>query len=106
MSNTVIVHKGRTNTLFVNMGIDVSADVITSEIRSEPNVESPLIMTWEVAFVSDGTDGKLVLTVDDLETSQIKANSGYMDLKRVIGGEPVPVFDRPLEVSFRGTVTE
>ena len=106
MSNKVIVHKGRTNTLRIEMGIDVSPDTFTSEIRAEPTVDSPLIATWNVAFVTDGTDGELILTLDDVATKQIKANSGYMDLKRVSGSEPVPVFDRPLEVSFRGTVTE
>lgn len=106
MSNKVIVHKGRTNTVYVDMGIDVSADHITSEIRSEPNVESPLLATWQVTFLTDGKDGKLVLRLDNTITAQIKAASGYMDLKRVVGVEPVPVFDQPLEVDFRGTVTE
>jgi hypothetical protein len=106
MSNQVIVHKSRTNTLLVDLGIDVSDDTITSQIRSEPNSDSPLLATWVVAFVTDGTDGELVFTLDDTFTSQITANSGYMDVKRVTGGEPVPVFDKPLEVVFRGTVTE
>ena len=106
MSSKIIVHKGRTNILTVSLGVNVSADTITSEIRSEPDVESPLIATWVVSFKTDGTDGELLLTLDDLHTSQIKANSGYMDLKRVTGSEPIAVFDRPLEVSFRGTVTE
>jgi hypothetical protein len=105
MSNKVIVHKGRTNTVRVNLGIDVSADIITSEIRSEPDVAAPLIATWTVDFVNDGTDGELLLTLDDGDTKDITANSGFMDLKRVTQGEPVPVFDTPLEVVFRGTVT-
>lgn len=105
MASKVIVHKNRTNVLTVSMGMDVSSDTITSEIRSEPDVDSPLIATWEVAYKTDGSDGELILTLDDLETSQIKANSGYMDLKRIIGGEPYAVFDQPLEVSFRGVVT-
>ncbi len=106
MSNEVIVHKNRTNVVLVNLGIDVSADTITSEIRSEPQVEAPLIATWNVDFVTDGTDGELVLTLDDATTADITANSGYMDLQRVSGGEPIPVFDTPLEVTFRGSVTE
>lgn len=106
MSNEVVVHKGRTNIIRVHMGIDVSADTITSEIRSEPNVESPLLATWTVSFETDGTDGKLILVLDNTITSQISATGGYMDLKRVTGAEPVPVFDRPIEVIFRGTVTE
>ena len=106
MSNEVIVHKGRTNILIVKMGIDVSADTFASEIRSEPVVESELLATWTVSFVTTGSDGQLRLTLDDVVTAQIKATSGYMDLKRTTGGEPIPVFDRPLDVIFRGTVTE
>jgi|APGre2960657404_1045060.scaffolds.fasta_scaffold113367_1 hypothetical protein len=106
MSNQVIVHKSRTNTLLVDLGVDVSDDTITSEIRSEPNSDSPLLATWVVNFVTDGSDGELVFTLDDTFTAQITATSGYMDVKRVTGGEPVPVFDKPLEVVFRGTVTE
>lgn len=106
MSSEVVVHKGRTNVVRVHMGIDVSSDTITSEIRTEPDQESPLIATWTVTFETDGTDGKLVLILDDLITGEVTVDGGYMDLKRMSGGEPVPVFDRPLEVSFRGTVTQ
>jgi hypothetical protein len=106
MSSKVIVHKNRTNILTVSLGFDVSADTITSEIRSEPDIASPLLASWQVSFKTDGTDGELVLRLDDLETSQIKANSGYMDLKRLSGNEPYAVFDQALEVSFRGSVTE
>jgi|SRR5580765_174129 len=105
MSNEVVVHKGRTNIIRVRLGIDVSADTITSQIRSEPDVESPLLAEWDVSFETDGTDGNLILLLDDLITGQIAADGGFMDLNRVSGGEPLPVFDRPLEVSFRGTVT-
>lgn len=105
MASSVIVHKGRTNIITVSMGYDVSADTITSEIRAEPDTESLLIATWTVTFVTDGTDGELLLTMDSVITEQIKASGGYMDLKRVTGGEPLPVFERPLEVQFQGTVT-
>lgn len=105
MSNKVVVHKNRTNTLMVNLGIDVSADTIVSEIRAEPDVTSTLICSWTVSFVTDGKDGKLKFMLDDLVTSQIRVSAGYMDIKRVQGGEPIPVFDEPLEVSFRGVVT-
>ena len=106
MSGKVIVYKNRTNVITVSLGIDVSADTITSEIRSEPDVNSPLIATWVVSFKTDGKDGELILKLDDLYTSQIKANSGYMDLKRISGSEPLAVFDQPLEVAFRGAVTQ
>lgn len=105
MAGSIIIHKGRTNVITVAMGFDVSADTITSEIRAEPDTESLLIATWEVDFVTDGTDGELRLTLDDIITGQIKASGGYMDLKRMVGGEPLPVFERPLEVQFQGTVT-
>lgn len=105
MSSKIIVHKGRTNVLTISLGINVSADTFKSEIRSEPDVAAPLIATWVVSFKTNGSDGELVLTLDDVHTAQIKANSGYMDLKRTTGSEPVPVFDQPLEVSFRGSVT-
>lgn len=106
MSNAIIVHKGRTNTLTVSLGIDISADTITSQIRSEPEQDSPLIAEWDIAYATDGTDGELIFTLDDTITAQITAASGWMDIKRVSGGEAIPVFDKPLEVEFRGTVTE
>jgi len=106
MSNEVVVHKNRTNVISVDLGIDVSGDTITSEIRSEPNVESTLIATWVVGFENGGTDGMLVLTLDDAITALITHTTGYMDIKRITGSEPVPVFDRPLEVVFREAVTE
>lgn len=106
MSGKVVVYKARTNTIIVKLGMDVSADAFTSEIRSEPDFDSTLIATWIVSFVGTGSDGQLKLVLDDAITKEIKANSGYMDLKRVIGGEPVAVFERPLEVTFQGTVTE
>lgn len=105
MSNQIVVHKGRTNVITVNLGVDVSLDQLTSEIRTGPNQDTPLIAAWDVVFATDGEDGELILTLDDVITSQIKATSGYMDIKRVSNTEPIPVFDRPLEVIFRGTVT-
>jgi hypothetical protein len=105
MANKLKVHKGRTNIITVNMGMDVSGDTITSEIRSEPEQGSPLIAEWGVEFTTDGTDGELTLTMDDLISGQITAKAGFMDIKRVSAGEPLPVFDTPLEVVFQGTVT-
>lgn len=105
MSHKVIVHKGRTNVVTVSLGINVSADTITSEIRSEPDQESDLIATWVVTFKTTGVDGDLLLTLDDSITKLITATNGYMDLKRITGGQPISVFDKPIEVDFRGTVT-
>lgn len=105
MSSKIIVHKGRTNTLAVSLGIDVTADTFTSQIRAEPEQTSELIATWVVTKKTTGADGELILKLDDTVTATIKATSGYMDLKRMNGGEPIAVFDQPLEVIFRGTVT-
>jgi len=106
MSNTVVVHKNRTNTLYVDLGFDVAGETLESEIRSEATVGSDLIATWTIGFLTDGTDGRLILTLDDAITAAIAEAKGYMDIKRVSAGEPIPVFDRPLEVEFRETVTE
>ncbi|MBA3551204.1 hypothetical protein H0W32_03285 [Patescibacteria group bacterium] len=105
MSSAIVVHKGRTNIIPISLGVDVSGDVFTSQIRSEPDVSAPLIATWDVEFETNGVDGELILTLDDTLTGQIRINSGYMDLKRMSNGEALPVFDRPLEVIFRGSVT-
>lgn len=103
--NQIVVHKGRTVVLPVSIGFDVSADTITSEIRAEKDKESDLIATWEVTFLTDGKDGKLLLTLDDAVTSGITKSTGYMDIKRVSGGEPFAVFDDPLEVIFKDVIT-
>lgn len=105
MPETAIkVHKGRVTTVRVNLGIDVSDDLLTSEIRSEPNPESTLIGTWAIENVTDGTDGQLLLTLDD-EESVIIHTTGYMDIKRVSGGIAIPLFDKPIVVVIQETVT-
>lgn len=101
----VIVFKNRTNILSVNIGIDVSSETITSQIREGKTSTSPLIATWDVSYLTDGTDGKLVFTLDDSATSLITQKFGYMDVKRVSNGEPLPVFLNPVKVVFRDVVT-
>lgn len=105
MSNEVIVYKGRDNVLKVDMGQDLTGVTVTSEIRVEPNQESDLIATWDVALETTAVAGMLVLTLTELETADITADRGYMDLKKEEDGKSYAVFDQPLEVSFRGTVT-
>lgn len=102
MSDALIVYKNRTNIVPVSLGYNVSLDTITSEIRTPSGV---LIATWAVAFDGDGTDGELILTLDNSVTATISYATGVMDMKRVTGGEPLPVFDKPIEVEFRDTVT-
>lgn len=105
ISGVITVYLDRTNVITLELGEDVSADIFTSEIREEPNSISTLIATWDVTFTTDGTDGSLTLTLDNSVTSAITATGGYMDVKRVTGGEPVTVLSEPLEVVFEETVT-
>src|SRR5262252_694712 len=97
MSDKVIVQKGRTNTLIVNLGINVSGNTFKSEIRTGPDQESPLIATWTVA-ITTAASGILTLTLDETITKGITYDAGYMDLKRTVSGKAVPVFDKPIEV--------
>ena len=105
MSSPVVVHKHRTVVLLVNLGVDVSNDVLVSEIRANQHPASPLIATWQIEYVNDGSDGELRFTLDDLVTAAITAEDGYMDIKRISNGEPLAVFQTPLEVRFREPVT-
>lgn len=101
----IVVYKGRTTQVLVELGFDVSSDTFTSQIRAEDDASSALIATWVVSFLTDGTDGKLLLTIDDSISSLITRSKGFMDIKRVTSGNPVPVFDRPLPVIIQNTVT-
>lgn len=108
MSNQLIVYKGnRTNVVSVNLGQDVSGATITSQIRAKPDFESTLIANWVISYPpgGDGSDGELIFTLDNTFSSQITANSGYMDIQMIVAGEPYPVFDHLIEVVFEGTVT-
>ena len=102
MSNTIDVDIGRTNIVNVSLGIDVSGDILTSEIRTESGI---LIATWGLVFDGDGTDGELILTLDNTVTAAIVYPNGLMDIKRVTASEPISVFDQLLEVNFRKVIT-
>lgn len=105
MSGEVVVHRNRTTKVLLNLGFDVSGDTITSQIREEADVSSNLLATWTVSFDTDGTDGKLTLTLSSSDVATVTKKYGYMDLKRVSGGEPLPVFKEPIKVKFQGVVT-
>jgi hypothetical protein len=104
--NPVIVYKNRTNIVRVSLGIDVSEDVLTSEIRTGRSRFSTKIATWEVSFDTDGVDGEVILTLDDDETKDITHTNGFMDIKRVSNSEPLTVFSDSIPVTFKDTVTE
>lgn len=105
MYDPIRVDRGRTTTIRVSTGIDLSGDVLSSQIRVSEDPESTLLATWDVDFVSDGVDGELVLTLDNSQTSSIEVTNGYMDIKRLSNGEPLSVFDNPIPVVFKGVVT-
>lgn len=102
----VKVYRGRTTKIGVAMGVDVSADTITSQVRTKADPESTLLAEWAVAFLTTGVDGRLVLTIDDSNSNLTKHTTGFMDFKRVSGGEPIKVIDEPIPVVFVGGVTE
>lgn len=104
--NPVIVYKGRLTTVEVSLEIDFSDDdeVPSSQIRSEPKATGTLLAEWTVTYATDGSDGELIMTIDD-SPGEIVANEGYMDLKRVVGGNAVPVFEHIIPVLFRSSVT-
>lgn len=102
----LIIHRGRTNVITCGVGFDISADTITSEIRVGPNENSDLVAAFDVAFLTDGVDGELVLTLDDDVTRNITHTNAYMDLKRVTGGEPMSIFLHPIRVTIQGVVTQ
>lgn len=100
----IVVYKNRTNVISVSLGSDVSGDTFASEIREKEVVGSTLIAAWGVAFLTDGTDGELVLTLDNSALSAVAVKQGYMDIKRTSGGEPYEVFP-PVKVLFKETIT-
>lgn len=101
----VVVHKGRTTTITVKLPYDVSQDVITSQVRAGKTQDDDLLGEWAVSNLTDGEDGELVLVFDDSESNLVDRTIGYMDLKRMSAGEPLTVFDEPLEVLFEDTIT-
>lgn len=103
--NQIIIHKGRTTVVAVSIGEDVSADTFKSEIREGRALTTTKIAEWAVTFETDGTDGELLLTLDDALSVGIAQRKGYMDIKRIINGEPTNLFDDPLEVIFKSPIT-
>lgn len=105
MKDAIDIYRGRTKIIQVALGYDVSNETITSEIRVDKNPTSELLGTWDVKHATDGIDGELILTLDDAITADVQKQVGWMDMKRLTGGEPINVFDEPLEVHFHNTVT-
>lgn len=101
----ITVRRGRTFYLPVEFGFDVSQDTFTSDIREDENSTSTLIAQWVVSFVTDGTDGEVMFKLPSTATTNVTQRKGFMDIKRMSGGEPLDVLEEPLEVYFDDPVT-
>lgn len=105
MSGTVIVWKHVNNEITVNVGFDLGTNTVKSQIRTKPTRDGVLVADWVVDVV-DAAEGELKLSMTETVSGGITVEKGYMDLVRLVGTEPWPVFDAPLEVSIRDVVTE
>lgn len=99
------IYRGYKKQIFVALGYDVSEDDLSSQIRVTEDPESDLLATWAIGFVTDGTDGELILTLDASETNVTTHSKGYMNIKRISAGEPYVVFDGVLECVFEDVPT-
>ena len=102
----VIVTKGRQTNLEVNFAYDLTGATFSSQIREAPSSSSPLIAEWDVSLLTDGTDGKLMLSLPPEDTADIVQTIGYMDIKKVVGSVPYKAFEGYLMVVFEESVTE
>lgn len=99
------IYVGRTNVIAVKFDGDISGETMVSEIRKGRSINSELIATFVPSLQTDGTDGILLLTLDDSVTATIEHTSGWMDVKKILGGEPRNAFDGSIPVVFEGVVT-
>ena len=98
------VYKDRVTTVTVDLGMDITGDTLTSQIRERQDKSSALIGSWDIA-VDDAESGLITMTFDD-SPGTVTKTEGWMDIKRVIGSEAYPVWDDPLRVKFVGAVTD
>lgn len=103
MTAPIIIHRGRTERVTVRLGYSVASDVITSQIRVGISPSATKIADFVVTVTPDGRT--IYLDLDNSVTENITQTGGYMDIKRVTGGEPVNVLDSPIPVVFRNVVT-
>ena len=102
---TIRVYKNRTNVLLVRFGRDISADEFSSQIKEDKTSSSEVVVAWAPSFETDGTDGVLRLVLSNELIATITKSIGYMDIKRMSAGEPLPVFKELIEVHFKETIT-
>lgn len=91
MTRQVTIIRGRSKTIEYVSQRDLSGSSYASHIRVQRHPESELIAEWDVDFVTDGTDGKLLLHLTAEQTAAIEASKGYMDIKALSTGLPEDV---------------
>lgn len=102
------VARKRKTVVRLTLGMDVSADEFSSEIRVDKDPEAELLATWDCSFEDDGTDGVVLLELDDTDGSvldEVEYTNGWMDVKRVSAGAAFDVFSDPLPVVIEKSVT-
>lgn len=105
MADSIRIQKGRTVSFEFTLGHPIGDDTYTSEIREQARESSELIATWNITVKPGGNNRVLIFTLDDSVSREVIQKYGWMDLKRVSGGEPLPVLDSPILVEFREVVT-
>lgn len=105
MYKPIYIRVGRHNTVAVRFDGDISTEVLTSEIRKEKSKTSELIATFTPSFATDGTDGILLLTLDQTASDGITFTNGWMDIKKIEDGKSTSAFQHPVPVIFEGVVT-
>lgn len=101
--NPIVIQRRRTERVIVKLAYSVSSDTITSQIRVGVNPTANKIADFVVTVSEDGRT--IYLDLDDSVTQYITQSGGYMDIKRVTGGEPVSILDDPIPVVFKNVVT-
>lgn len=105
MYEPIIVHKNRNVTVGLNLGEDVSGNTFEGVIRASKDSDSTVLATWAIGFLTDGTDGEIVLTLEPEDTADIPYTIGWTDLKRIAGSESLPVFRSAVQVVFEESLT-
>lgn len=97
----IVIQRGNTIEVPVSIGFNVSGETLTSKIYVDDDPLSAVIAEWTVSFITDGSDGELLLTLSYLITEAIVQSSGHMDLRKT-SGTPVDLLEQMLEVIFQG----
>ena len=100
------VMEGDDNKIYLHTLFEIDSRhgiIIEGVNNSERHIEN---FQMDATAAVEGDEGRR-LPIDDVK-SLIEARTGYKYVEKVLddSGEAAPVFDKPLEVIFRGSVTE